>query len=80
MHRISLRQGKLLTARRVSYSKASFLRRGKRSSMLCRMREQVLSEALRGPIALCFIVHGMFEHMNVKKRNSSANKSNEDVH
>lgn len=45
--------------------------------MLCRMREQVLSEALRGPIALCFIVHGMFEHMNVKKRNSSANKSNE---
>lgn len=48
--------------------------------MLCRMREQVLSEALRGPIALCFIVHGMFERMNVKKRNSSANKSNEDVH
>ncbi len=48
--------------------------------MLCRMREQVLSEALRSPIALCFIVHGMFERMNVKKQNASANKSNEDVH
>ena len=34
--------------------------------MLCRMREQVLSEALRSPIALCFIVHGMSERMNVK--------------
>lgn len=74
MHRISLRQGQVLTAGQ------SFLRRDKRSSMLCRMREQVLSEALRGPIALCFIVHGMFERVNVKKRNSSINKSNEDIH
>lgn len=74
MHRIRI------TAGPSSYGGAKFLQQGGRSSMLCRMREQVLSEALRGPIALCFIVHGMFEHMNVKKRNASANKSNEDVH